>query len=70
MVQMKLHMLLAEHRYSQRELSRETGIRQATISAYCNNTAKHIVIDHIDILCNFFNCDLHDLIEFKSNKKD
>lgn len=67
-MKMKLHMLLAESRMTQKELSEATGIRQATISAYVSGNYKHIVKEHIDILCDFFNCDLTDLIEL--DKKD
>lgn len=66
MVNIKLNQLLKKYRISQQELSRDTGIRQATISAYVNNTCKHIVIEHINILCSYFNCELLDLIEFKN----
>lgn len=49
---------------SQKELSTKTGIRQATISAYYNETAKHIVIDHLDAICKVFNCKLTDVIDY------
>lgn len=68
MIKMKLHLLLAERKLTQQELSKATGIRQATISNYYNETYKHIVKEHLDILCNFFNCDISDLIENINNK--
>lgn len=40
MVIFKLNKLLEKENIGQRELSRETGIRQATISDYVNNKAK------------------------------
>lgn len=64
MVRMKLHIKMAEKRITQKELSKITGIRQATISAYCNDSFMMIPKDHIDILCNFFNCKIEDLIEY------
>lgn len=64
MIQMRLHVLIAEKRITQRELSEATGIRQPTISAYCNETYKHIVKEHIEILCKYFDCDLVDLIKY------
>ena len=64
MIQMRLHMLMAEKRITQKQLSEETGIRQPTISAYYNETYKHIVKEHIEILCNYFECDLSDLIKY------
>ncbi|MGL5480223.1 MAG: helix-turn-helix domain-containing protein [Clostridium sp.] len=69
MVEMKLHLLMAKHRITQKELSEQTGIRQATISAYVNDTNKHIVKEHIDILCNYFNCELDDIIEYIPESK-
>ena len=39
MVIFKLNKLLEKENIGQRELSRETGIRQATISDYVNNKA-------------------------------
>lgn len=64
MVKMKLHILLAEKRMNQKELAEATGISKNTIGAYCNDSFKHIVREHIDILCMFFNCKLDDLIEY------
>lgn len=64
---MRLHMLMAEKRITQKELSDATGIRQPTISAYCNETYKHIVKEHIELLCNYFECDLSDLIKYNKN---
>ena len=64
MIKMKLHIKLAEHRMTQSELSEKTGIRQPTISAYCNDTFKHIVKEHLDMFCNIFNCKPEDLIEY------
>lgn len=67
MVEMRLHMLIAEKRITQKELSAITGIRQPTISAYCNETYKHIVKEHIDIFCKYFECELTDLIVYKKD---
>lgn len=68
MLQMRLHILMAEKRMTQKELSDKTGIRQPTISAYCNETYKHIVKEHIEVLCKFFECDLTDLIRIKKEE--
>ena len=64
---MNLHMKMAEIKISQRELSAATGIRQATLSAYYNDTFKMIPKDHLDTLCKFFRCKVEDLIEFVDN---
>ena len=64
---MRLHVLLAEHELTQKQLSLITGIRTATISAYCSNNYKHIVRKHIDILCSYFCCSVADIIEYKQD---
>ncbi|MBU3153924.1 helix-turn-helix domain-containing protein [Clostridium estertheticum] len=63
MIKMKLHLKMAEKRITQSELSNITGIRQPTISAYYNDTWKTISKEHLDTLCDFFNCKIEDLIE-------
>ncbi|MDU7364269.1 helix-turn-helix transcriptional regulator [Clostridium sp.] len=68
MVIFKLNKLLEKHNIGQRELSRETGIRQATISDYVNNKAKHISVENLDILCEFFKCKTEDIIEYIGNE--
>lgn len=60
---------MAEKRLSQRELSQITGIRQPTISAYCNDTFVMIPKEHLDILCKYFNCRIEDLIEYINKEK-
>lgn len=69
MIKMKLHIKMAEKRIKQKELAEFTGIRQATISAYCTDTFVMIPREHIDILCTYFNCSVGDLIEFVPDEK-
>ena len=66
---MKLHIKLAEKRMTQLELSERTGIRQPTISAYCNDRFKHVVREHLDMFCEILECDVSDLIEYEANPK-
>jgi putative transcriptional regulator len=64
MIKMKLHILMAERRITQNKLSELTGIRQPTISAYYNDTFKTIPREHLNAFCNFFHCNVADLIEY------
>ena len=64
MIETYIHIKLAEKRMSQKELSEATGIRAATISGYCSGNYKHMVKEHLDIFCEFFNCQISDLIEY------
>lgn len=64
MIIIKLKQIMESKGISQRELSRETGIRQATIGDYVNNKAKHIGIENLNILCKFFECKAEDIVEY------
>jgi putative transcriptional regulator len=68
MVRMKLNLLLAKHKLTQQELSLATGIRQGTLSNYINDNYKHLVKEHIETLCSFFDCEITDLIEYVKDK--
>lgn len=64
MIKMKLHIKLAEFKMNQKELAEKTGISKNTIGAYCNETNKHIVKEHLDIFCKLFDCKVEDIIEY------
>lgn len=64
MIKLKLNELLELNNISQRELSRITGIRQATISDYVNNKQQFVKLSHLDSFCTVFNCDVNDIIKF------
>ena len=64
MIKSKLQIILAEKRLSHTELSKMTGVRQPTISALANNTAKHIPIDVLDKVCKALGCNVGDLFEY------
>lgn len=64
MVKTRLHILLAERRLTQKELSELTGIGKNTINRYCNDTWVKINKEDIDVLCKFFKCKITDLIEY------
>lgn len=66
MIKLNLHLLLAQYRISQKDLSDMTGIRPPTISAYCSNTFKHIVTSHLDKICYVLNCSPKDIIIYES----
>jgi putative transcriptional regulator len=68
MIKMKLNILLAERGISQSQLAKATNIRQATIHAYCSHYYKYIAKEHLNTLCNYFNCEITDLIEYVKDK--
>ena len=64
MINMKLHIKLAENKMTQKELSEVTGISKNTIGSYCNESNKHIVKEHLDIFCKLFKCKVEDIVEY------
>jgi putative transcriptional regulator len=60
---MKLSKFIAESGLTQEQLSKITGIRQASISGYVSNNFKHIVKEHLDAFCDYFECEVQDLVE-------
>ena len=64
MIKMKLHILLAERHMQQKDLVELTGISKNTIGAYCNETNKHIVKEHLDLICKTLGVKVEDIVEF------
>jgi putative transcriptional regulator len=46
------------------EICDATGIGRTTLSAMINNKKKNVGIDNFDKLCVYFDCELHELVEF------
>lgn len=67
MIEFKLHIRMAEKRINQVQLSKETGIGKNTINRYYNNTCDKITKEHLNILCNYFDCQLEDIITFRKD---
>lgn len=57
-----LNQLLSERNMSQHELSRLTGIRQATISDICINKTKRVPLDNLAIICKTLTCEITDVL--------
>lgn len=68
-IKIKLHVILAEKRMTQKELSQLTGIRENTIGSYCRDTYKNIGKDNLDKICKVLNCKVEDIIEYIPDKK-
>lgn len=64
MIRIKLKSLSADRGILQKKLVERTGIRQPTLSAMNNNSAKHIPIDVLDKLCRELKCQPGDLLEY------
>lgn len=68
MIKFKLKQLRLQHNnMTQKELIDLSKIRSSTISAFENDTAITISIEQIDKLCQIFQCNPNDLMEYIPN---
>ncbi len=67
MIWIKLIELLDAIPMSQHELSRLTGIRQATINDMCQNKTKRLNLENLAKICITLNCEIVDILELKKN---
>jgi putative transcriptional regulator len=65
----KLQELIDAKEISQRELSRETGIRHPSIQEMCKNETKRLPLDNLVKLCEYFNVGITDIIEIVDTEK-
>lgn len=64
MIKFKLHLLMAEHRMSQKDLSDKTGITPTVINKYYHDKISRIPVEHLEKFCKYFNCQISDLVEY------
>ncbi len=46
------------------ELAKSTGISRMTLSRMIHNKGYSTVTDHLDKLCAYFECEIHELIKY------
>lgn len=69
MLRFKLKELIAKKEFAEgrqitlKEIAAETGINRMTLSKIVNHKGYSTVTDNIDKLCNYFDCDVEDLVE-------
>jgi putative transcriptional regulator len=61
-IKIKVSDLLGKHKMTQKELSEKTGIRPGTVSALYHETTKRLEIEHLDKLCDVFECQPGELL--------
>ncbi len=64
MIKIKLSTLLGQHKMTQKSLAEATKIRPATISKMYYEETKRIDISQLNRICNAFNCEISDLLEY------
>lgn len=68
MIKLRLSVLLGERRMTQAELARMTGIRANTINDLYHELADRVNLEHLDLICEALDCELHELIVRVPNK--
>jgi len=61
-IEIRLQAILERKGISARNLAARTGIRHPTISAMCNNTIKHLPLNHIAIICEELDISVSDML--------
>jgi putative transcriptional regulator len=61
---MKARRLAWGRKITLAELAQATGISRMTLSRMINNQGYSTVTSHLDKLCQFFECELHELIRY------
>ncbi|CCY62434.1 xRE family transcriptional regulator [Clostridium sp. CAG:967] len=65
MITVKLYELIWQNKVKGYEVSEATGISKATISKLVKGENIDVKLSTINKLCNYFKCDIKDIIEFK-----
>lgn len=50
------------------EIALATGISRMTLFRMINNKGYNTVTDHLDKLCAFFECEIHELVKYVPNQ--
>lgn len=70
MLRFRIKELLAEKEFRERrvitliEVARDTGINRMTLSKLANHPGATTVSDNLDKLCNYFDCQIGDLVVY------
>jgi len=65
-----LSEILKQKGLSQRELSRETNIRLASINEMCRNETVRLPLDNLAKICCTLQCDISDLLKLTCVNKE
>ena len=69
MVIFKVKELLAKNKMSRYKLRQYTSLSYERVNDYYFGRVKAIKTEELEELCNIFNCNIQDIVEFKKNKK-
>lgn len=69
MMYFKIKELLEKNKMSRYKLEQYTNLSYRRINDYYFNRVEFIKVEELEELCNLFNCNTQDIVEFKKNKK-
>lgn len=70
MIRILLSARMGEKRINQAQLSHMTGIRQTSIGDLYYEMTDRINLEHFNILCQYFGCDLSELLEYTKDGEE
>lgn len=68
MIKCKLSNILGDRKLKVSDVARATGINRNTLYNMYKEETVRLEIDVLDKLCEFFNCNIEDLLEFHPNE--
>lgn len=69
-IHIKLDELLQKSGISKNKLSHRAEMQRTQINNYCNNKISRLDIDVLARICQVFNCEISDLLEYVPPKND
>ncbi|MGG0757547.1 helix-turn-helix domain-containing protein [Brevibacillus laterosporus] len=67
-IRLKLDAILKERRITQREFSRMTNIRFATINGMCKNETQRLQLDNLAKICEVLGVGITDILELSDRR--
>ena len=69
MIKFKVKELLEKNKMSRYKLRQYTSLSYERVNDQYFGRVKAIKTEELEELCNIFNCNIQDIVEFKKNKK-
>lgn len=69
MINIKLKELLTKNKISRYKLRQYTTLSYERINDYYFGRVKAIKVEELEQLCELFNCNIQDIVEYKKKKK-
>lgn len=69
MIVFHIKELLTKHKMSRYKLEKYSSLSYERVNDYFFGRVKSIKVEELEELCNLFDCNTQDIVEFKKNKK-